>query len=97
MTAHQPGKHKEAEEEDGFEAQVGPLGVADVIELKDGLAIQDHVPAALKLVAHLGVPCITDEVEVLVPEPVPGHAVRAQQESSEEEQCHDICWQCLWP
>ena len=97
MYTYQPGEYKEAQEENGFKAQVGPLAIVDVIELQDGLAIQRHIPAALELVAHLGVPCIADEVKVLIPEPVPGHAVGAQQEPSEEEQCHDICRQGLQP
>lgn len=50
---------------------------------------------ALKLVAHLGQPRVVDEVEVLVPEPVPGHAAGADEEAAEKEQRHHICRQCL--
>lgn len=71
MGAYQPGKGEEAEEEDGFKAQVGPLGVIDVVELQNRLAVQHHIVRPLKLVAHLCVPGVADEVYVLVPEPVP--------------------------
>ncbi len=50
----------------------------------------------VKLVAHLRVPRVADEVDVLVPEPVAGHAAGADQEAAEKEQRHHIRRQRLY-